>query len=167
MAAVAGVLFTDLVGLTPFWQVTNQTYAFDFTTLAAIQVAVFAVLEGLRYDGYKRTGGCGVATIFPFDPMNMRSDDKALKELKNGRLAMLAFIGFCSQAAVNGKGPIACLADHIADPWHNNIYTSSVGKETCVTVVLLSIWPMIIEATKKDKKNGEPLLPWNEPWNQA
>lgn len=41
---------------------------------------------------------------------------------------MLAFIGFCSQAAVNGKGPIECLTDHIADPQHVNIYTSSVGK---------------------------------------
>ena len=166
MAAVAGILFTDLVGLTPFWEAGAQKYALDTQTLAVIEVAVFGVLEALRYDGYKRTGGCGVATLFPFDPMGMRSDDKALKELKNGRLAMLAFVGFASQAAVNGKGPIACLADHVADPWHNNIYTSSVGKETCVAVAVLSVWPMIIEATKKDKKNGEPLLPWNEPWAQ-
>lgn len=28
--------------------------------------------------------------MFPFDPMGMRSADKELKELKNGRLAMLA-----------------------------------------------------------------------------
>jgi hypothetical protein len=63
---------------------------------------------------------CGVLGMFPFDPMNMRSDETRLKELKNGRLAMLAFVGFCSQAAVNGKGPIECLTDHIADPWNNN-----------------------------------------------
>jgi hypothetical protein len=57
---------------------------------------------------------------FPFDPMGMRSEDTKLKELKNGRLAMLAFIGFCSQAAVRGMGPVDCLKQHIEDPWNNN-----------------------------------------------
>lgn len=63
---------------------------------------------------------CGVLGSFPFDPMGMRSEETKLKELKNGRLAMLAFIGFCSQAAVRGLGPIDCLKQHIADPWNNN-----------------------------------------------
>lgn len=62
----------------------------------------------------------GVLGSFPFDPMGMRSEETKLKELKNGRLAMLAFIGFCSQAAVRGLGPIDCLKQHIADPWNNN-----------------------------------------------
>lgn len=62
----------------------------------------------------------GVLGIFPFDPMGMRSEETKLKELKNGRLAMLAFMGFCSQAAVRGLGPIDCLKQHIADPWNNN-----------------------------------------------
>jgi hypothetical protein len=42
-----------------------------------------------------------------------------------------------------------------------------VGKETCVTVALLSVWPIIIEATKSLNKGGKesvPLFPWNEPW---
>ena len=63
---------------------------------------------------------CGVLGSFPFDPMGMKNEDRKLKELKNGRLAMLAFIGFCSQAAVRGLGPIDCLKQHIADPWNNN-----------------------------------------------
>lgn len=33
---------------------------------------------------------------------------------------MLAFLGFSSQAAVQGKGPIECLQAHLADPGHNN-----------------------------------------------
>ena len=33
---------------------------------------------------------------------------------------MVAFLGFSSQAAVQGKGPIECLQAHLADPGHNN-----------------------------------------------
>lgn len=73
--------------------------------------------------------------------MGMRSEKTKLNELKNGRLAMLAFVGFCSQAAVRGKGPIDCLKDHIADPWHNNSESSlgahiSYGGCYCCSPVL-------------------------------
>eukprot|EP00879_Flechtneria_rotunda_P000678 GHRR01000793.1.p1 GENE.GHRR01000793.1~~GHRR01000793.1.p1 ORF type:complete len:284 (+),score=70.63 GHRR01000793.1:91-852(+) len=168
MAAVAGILFTDLVGLPKFWLAGNESYPIDNRVLLAIGLVVMGVLEAKRYEGWKKTGEAGVLGSFPFDPLNLRSDDTRLKELKNGRLAMLAFVGFCSQAAVQGKGPIDCLKDHIADPWNNNIYTTEVGKETCVTVALLSVWPIIIEATKSLNR-GRPeqnpaAFPWAEPW---
>lgn len=54
------------------------------------------------------------------DPAGMASDKTRLNEIKNGRLAMMAFLGFCSQAAVTGQGPIDCLKTHLADPAHNN-----------------------------------------------
>ena len=53
-----------------------------------------------------------------FDPMGMKSDKTMLNEVKNGRLAMIAFLGFTSQAAVRGMGPIESLQAHIADPGH-------------------------------------------------
>ena len=60
----------------------------------------------------------------PFVPGNL--DDLKKKEIKNGRLAMLGFVGFVMAAQVNGKGPLACLGDHIADPWTSTIYAKGM-----------------------------------------
>ena len=52
-----------------------------------------------------------------FDPLGLASGSAAsvadwrLKEIKNARLAMLAFLGFIAQHAATGKGPIENLTD--------------------------------------------------------
>jgi hypothetical protein len=153
MLAVAHILFTEAFGIgQPWWTAGAQVdLPLPLTTLIAIEVALFAVLEGKRYQHWKKTSGDEPL----FDPMGMKSNDTAEKEVKNGRLAMLAFLGFSSQAAVWGKGPIESLKFHLADPGHNNIFASPVGGEFLVAIGALSFLPFILEARRSFKGEDE------------
>jgi len=149
MAAVVGVLFVEATGTatgTDWLNVGASEGAlgsFDLKTLIAIQAAFFGVAEALRYNAWKAN------PAGPFiDPAGQISDEKRVKEIKNGRLAMLAYVGFVSQALNRGMGPIACLQAHMADPWHNNIYTSGVGLEATFAAVALACVPSVIEAQR-------------------
>ena len=59
-----------------------------------------------------------------FNPLNLGKDGMASmqkKEVKNGRLAMMAFLGCMVQAAVTGEGPWKNICDHVANPFGANM----------------------------------------------
>ncbi|CAO2817431.1 unnamed protein product [Amaranthus hypochondriacus] len=105
-------------------------------------VIVIAICQVLLMVGPEYARYCGIEALEPlgiflpgdinypggvlFDPLNLSKDpvafeDLKVKEIKNGRLAMVAWLGFFIQAAVTGKGPIENLVDHISDPLDNNL----------------------------------------------
>ncbi|KAE8726940.1 Chlorophyll a-b binding protein E [Hibiscus syriacus] len=107
-------------------------------------VIVIAICQALLMVGPEYARYCGIEALEPlgiylpgdvnypggvlFDPLKLSSDPVAfeelkVKEIKNGRLAMVAWLGFYFQAALTGKGPVGNLVDHISDPFHNNLFS--------------------------------------------
>lgn len=82
-------------------------------------------LRGTEKDQAKRCYPGGA-----FDPLGFSKGDfdtMKLREIKNGRLAMMAFIGFVGQHAATGKGPLAALGEHLANPLANNFTNNGVS----------------------------------------
>merc|ERR1712093_512547 len=91
-----------------WWEAGSKTYFLDTNILLLIEFITMTVFEAKRFENILQTGEGGLLGFTPFDPLNMGSDEMRLKEIKNSRLAMVAFIGLCSQAAVQHEGPIEC-----------------------------------------------------------
>jgi len=139
MLGVAGAFGVELLGFgnwyeAPLWAVTGgkATYfgievPFDLNFLLIVEFIGFAFTEIQRQEAgwVAYPGGA-------FDPLGFAKDESKLQKLKaqeiaNGRTAMLATLGFLAQHAATGKGPVAALSEHLANPFNANFATNGVS----------------------------------------
>ena len=150
MLGAAGVLFQNVLdvlnaggpaGQVPWFEAGAFKYFAPAQSLFIAQLFLFAFVEARRYQDYLKPGSANQDPIFAgnklpdgnkpgypggiFDPMGFSKgadfETLKVKEIKNGRLAMLACLGFAVQAKTTGQTPLANLSAHLADPWAVNV----------------------------------------------
>lgn len=90
------------------------------------EYARYCGIEALEPLGIYLPGDINYPGGLLFDPLGLSNDpiafeDLKVKEIKNGRLAMVAWLGFYLQAVLTGKGPVENLIEYISDPVNNNV----------------------------------------------
>ncbi|KAH0451156.1 hypothetical protein IEQ34_018455 [Dendrobium chrysotoxum] len=144
MLGVAGMILPEVltklgfINAPQWYDAGKADYFASSSTLFVIEFILFHYVEIRRWQDIKNPGSVNQDPIFKnyslppnevgypggiiFNPLNFKPTLEAKeKELANGRLAMLAFLGFIIQHNVTGKGPFDNLLQHLSDPWHNTI----------------------------------------------
>lgn len=123
------------------WGIVNNPL--PLFVVIAFEVGLMAAVESYRRTGEGPAGyspGFGKfdSSVFdgldslypggPFDPLGLADDPEVfaelkVKEIKNGRLAMISVLGFAVQSYVTGEGPYANWSKHVSDPFGYNLIT--------------------------------------------
>merc|ERR1712224_92412 len=146
MLGVTGIMFGEVVRPDiDFYRAPQQLdgyLPFSIPVLLAVQFILFHYVEIRRWQDFKKPGSVDNDPIFKqnklpahevgypggiFDPFDFaKSDLNELKEkeIKNGRLAMVSFVGFIVQEQLTGLSPLAALQVHLSSPGQHTIFTN-------------------------------------------
>jgi len=111
MLAATGLIVQDLFTL-PFygkWYTGEKVWALHDKLVkigAAWQVLIFLFLLEIPFISKAVDGTLDGTGDYGFDPLGLKSDRRAVVEIKNGRLAMIAFGGMMQHYLITGKGPV-------------------------------------------------------------
>jgi len=113
----------------------NLVHAQSIVAIFISQLIIMGAAEAYRSGGSVGDFGEGLDNLYPggpFDPLGLGDDPDALaelkvKELKNGRLAMVSILGYYIQALVTKEGPVENWLNHLADPVGANIFSYTSG----------------------------------------